>query len=45
MSKGGGVGARFGIAILIGVRFYDAEIGECLFKVSQFAHSWLDPVT
>ena len=35
-----GRGVRFGIAILIEVRFYDAEIGKCLFKVSQFAHSW-----
>ena len=40
-----GRGARFGNAILIGVRFYDAEIGKCLLKVSQFAHSWFDPVT
>ena len=48
MSKGGGVGgggARFGIVILIEVRFYNAEIGKCLFKFSQFAHSWFDPVT
>ena len=31
--------------ILIEVRFKDTEIGECLFKFSQFAHRCFDPVT